>query len=316
MTTGPSQPPLRVVAVADLPPEDPDRPTWLIEDLWSAQAVGIIGGAPKCCKTYLALEIALAVASGRHCLGRFHVQDPGPVLLFAAEDSPSQVRARLWGLAQARGVPFHQLPVLVIVADQLRLDIEPDRLRLQTAIEKHRPRLLILDPFVRLHRLDENSALEVSPLLADLRALQRHFGLAVLLVHHTRKAGGEASGLALRGSSDLHAWGDSNLYLRRCDDQIRLTAEHRAARSPEPISLTLTGADTPHLVIDSSAPKPPESGLHQQVLDLLARETSPLTQYQLRCALKVRNQAITAVLRDLSEQNKVSRSNGGWTLHT
>lgn len=307
--------PLHVLQVADLPPEPLDRPAWLIDELWAEEAVGVIGGAPKCCKTYLALEMALAVASGRPCLGRFLVPVPGPVLLFAAEDSPLQVRARLLGLAQARGVDFSSLPVFLILAEQLRLDLEHDKARLAAAIEDHRPRLLVLDPFVRLHRLDENSAMEVSALLADLRALQRRFHLAVLLVHHTRKANGEsAGGQALRGSSDLHAWGDSNLYLGRSQDKLRLTVEHRAARAPQPITLVLAGDDATHLVVDSAGPEAQPPGLEAQVIALLGRSPGPLTQYQLRCALKIRNQSLTAVLQELLAGNRISRYNGGWKL--
>jgi hypothetical protein len=40
---------------------------WLIQDLWAAQAVGVVGGEPKCCKSFLALDMAVAVASAfRH----------------------------------------------------------------------------------------------------------------------------------------------------------------------------------------------------------------------------------------------------------
>lgn len=305
---------LPVLQVANLPTEPQERPAWLIEDLWAAEAVGLIGGAPKCCKTCLALEMALAVASGQPCLGHFPVLDPGPVLLFAAEDSPLQIRARLFGLAQARSVDFQSLPIFLILAQQLRLDLSADKARLATAIHKLQPRLLVLDPFVRLHRLDENSAMEVSALLADLRAWQRQFHLAVLLVHHTRKSNGEASGQTLRGSSDLHAWGDSNLYLSRSQDQLRLSVEHRAARAPQPITLALSSDDAPHLEVVSSQPVPQEPDLHKQVLNALGCIQQPLTQYQLRCELKVRNQLLTTALRELMAENKISRSNGGWTL--
>ena len=66
-------------------------------------AVGLIGGAPKSGKTFLALELAVAVASGRPCLGRFAVPCPGPVLVLAAEDSPHQVKRRIQGIAHVRG---------------------------------------------------------------------------------------------------------------------------------------------------------------------------------------------------------------------
>lgn len=317
----PSEPdanaPLQVLPIAKIPPDAFEQPPWLIDQLWAHEAVGIIGGAPKCCKTYLALEMALAVASGRPCLGRFNVPQPGPVLLFAAEDAPLQLRARLLGLTRVRGADFQALPVFLILAQQLRLDLDLDLRRLAQAIDKYQPRLLILDPFVRLHRLDENSAMEVSALLSDLRALQRRFRLAVMLVHHTRKSNGEASGQTLRGSSDLHAWGDSNLYLRRSSDQIHLTVEHRAARAPETIALTLTGDEAPHLEVTDLAPShAKETGpdLQQEVLDALRRHHAALTQYQLRLALKVRNQLLTTALRDLLAQNKISRCDGGWTV--
>jgi len=89
-----------------------------------------------------------------------------------------------------------------------------------------RPKLLVLDPFVRLHRIDENLSGEVAPLLAYLRELQRRFHVAV--VHHARKGGAKLrAGQALRGSSEFHAWGDSNLYLRRHGDQHTLGRELR-----------------------------------------------------------------------------------------
>ena len=302
--------PLCVLKVSELPAEPSNHPPWLIEGLWTHQAVGVIGGPPKICKTFLALEIALAVASGTPCLGRFPVHNPGPVLLFAAEDAPPQIHDRLLGLARARNVDFNQLPIFLILAEQLRLDRDQDQARLAAAVQAHQPRLLILDPFVRLHRLQENSATEVSALLADLRALQRRFDLALLLVHHTRKAGGPVSGQALRGSSDLHAWGDSNLYLKRTQDLIRLTAEHRSAKTPDPITLALTG-DPPRLKITTSQPH--NTNIHHQILDALSRHPAPMTQSQLRAALKVRNQSLTTALRTLQTQNKITRLNGAWT---
>ena len=106
-------------------------------------------------------------------------------------------------------------------------------------------RLLVLDPFVRLHRIDENASGEVAPLLAYLRELQRRHAIAVIVVHHAKKGAGHIrAGQALRGSSEFHAWGDSNLYLRRNRDprdggDITLTVEHRAAPAMPSVTLEL-----------------------------------------------------------------------------
>lgn len=303
--------PLCVRQIAALAPPTPGRPAWLVEQLWGHQAVGLLGGPPKACKTFLALELALAVASGSPCLGRFAVPDPGPVLLFAAEDNPLEIRTRLAGLAQARGVDFERLPVFLILAEQLRLDESTDQRRLAAALQTYRPRLLLLDPLVRLHRRDENVAHEVAPLLADLRTWQRRWEVAVLLVHHTRKVQGPLTGQDLRGSTELFAWGDSYLYLRPAQQQLCLTAEHRAAPAPQPLTLTLRG-DPPRLQIEASLEATAAGDLAQQVLETLSRQGAPLSQEQLRAVLQVRNQTLTAALHQLRAEHRIRRSAHGW----
>lgn len=91
---------------------------------------------------------------------------------------------------------------------------------------------------MRLHRIDENAAAEVAPLLAYLRELQCQFGCAVALVHHARKGGQARAGQALRCSPELHAWGDSNLYLRRDGERLLLS---RAPRPPRARCVGLAG---------------------------------------------------------------------------
>jgi hypothetical protein len=53
---------LTVRRIADIPIQDTQK-RWLIKDLWALEAVGIIGGAPKCCKSWLGLDLAISVAS-------------------------------------------------------------------------------------------------------------------------------------------------------------------------------------------------------------------------------------------------------------
>ena len=233
-----------------------DRPKarrWMIEALWSEQGVGIIGGEPKCGKSFLALDLAVAVAAGVPCLRRFAAAQPGPVLLFAAEDAGHIVRTRLEGIARAADADFETLDIAVIDVPVLRLDHRQDRQRLLETVERVGPRLVVLDPLVRLHGVDENTVAEIAPILGFLRDLQRRFETAVLLVHHARKSGATRPGQALRGSSELHAWGDSNLYLRRRDKQIVMTVEHRAAPGLNDIEIELADdGQGPALRLDGS----------------------------------------------------------------
>jgi hypothetical protein len=293
---------------------------WLIEGLWTEQAVGILGGEPKCCKSFLALDLAVSVASGTACLRQFPVRRRGTVLLFPAEDSLPVVRQRLEGICAAAQVPLADCPIEVITAPALRLDLPADRQRLRDTVQRLRPVMLILDPLIRLHRLDENDASQIAALLSFLRELQREFKLAVLLVHHARKdSHASRPGQALRGSSELHGWGDSNLYMRRKGDQLTLTTEHRAAPSQEhlPLALKQTGAALALALTDAvavAATDKTTASPSQRVRQALSQLTEPVAVQRLRQLCGMRTADVCAALAELSEQGLVSRDNRGYQL--
>lgn len=301
-----------------------DRPSerrWLIEKLWGDEAVGIVGGEPKCCKSFLALDMAVSVAGGVPCLRRFAPARTGRVLLYAAEDALHIVRRRLDGIAAVVGRELAALDIHVITAPSVRLDLECDRDSLAETVAELQPVLLILDPFVRLHRIDENLSGEVAPLLAYLRELQRRFHVAVLLVHHARKGGAKMrAGQALRGSSEFHAWGDSNLYLRRNGEQLTLSVEHRAAPAIPPVSLQLSTADdaVALAVIEPTAATPPTSSpaltIEQKLYQQLELATEPLTATALRKLCCVRHATLTAALSHMVAAGRVHRDTAGYVL--
>jgi hypothetical protein len=297
----------------------PEERRWLIEDLWAAEAVGIVGGEPKCCKSFLALDMAVAVASGTPCLRRFRVAEAGPALLFAAEDALHVVRRRLEGICLAAGVALADIDVRVITAPSLRLDVDADRRRLTETVSEVRPRLLVLDPFVRLHRVDENVSAEVAPLLAYLRELQRGYGVAVALVHHARKGAAHArAGQALRGSSEFHAWGDSNLYLRRIGDDLSLSIEHRAAASPAPISVGLNVDSDDAVALEVSVATAAVSDEPTSVVDAveraLADATTPLPLATLRRMCRARTKSVCDAIAALTRHGRIIKRAGGYEL--
>lgn len=111
----------------------------------------------------------------------------GPACNYLAEGSLTDRRQRVAGLARHHGLDLSTLPVHVITASRLKLDQLTDREKLVETVRRLRPRMLLLDPTVRLHSVDENNASEVAKLISNLRPLQRRFDVAVILVHHTRK---------------------------------------------------------------------------------------------------------------------------------
>ncbi len=198
------------------------------------------------------------------------MSQPGPVLLYGAEDAPADLRARLAAIAAARGLGLGDLDLGLIVA---------------------------------------------------LRALQRAYqlALALVLIHHLRKYVGArgADGQALRGSGDLHARGDSNLYLRRRDCQLVLSIEHRAAPVPLPCWLELATDPAPHLRV--LAPEPAAdlqaaADLADQIVTALAAAPAPLSRDDLRAALRTRNATRGNALIRLRAAGRIERCAGGFRL--
>ena len=299
----------------------PEQQRWLVEGLWSEQAVGIIGGEPKCGKSFLALDLTVAVAAGIPCLRRFMVRHPGRVLLYPAEDALHIVRRRLDGICAAAGVDLTQLDVQVITAPSLRLDLEADRARLDATVARLKPRLLVLDPFVRLHRIDENLSGDVAPLLAFLRELQRRYAIAVAVVHHAKKGAGTIrAGQALRGSSEFHAWGDSNLYLRRdSDDRIVLTVEQRAAAAIPGITLELTQRDKALALEPVQPDRQPEhniepTSLDQRIIAILTHSEQPRPFSELRTSCRVRATTLYQRLAAMTAVGRVVKAASGYCL--
>jgi hypothetical protein len=296
----------------------------LIEDMWTADSVGVIGGEPKTCKSFLALSMAISVAAGRPCLGRFHPKQPGRVLLFAAEDSLQMVRQRVDALCAHQGIAFSSLDLWVITAPSVRLDLANDRERLLRTIEVLKPTLLILDPFVRVHRVDENVSSAIVPLLAYLRELQRTHHCSVIVVHHAKKgASQQRAGQALRGSSEFHAWLDSGLFLKRKAERLQLNFEHRAHQALPPMNLRLVSKDKAlALVVDQQTsggsldrpPAPSTSSQRDRLMACLASSSEPVTAEKLRNLCQMRTSNLFALLNKLKGEGLVVKTPKGWSI--
>jgi hypothetical protein len=308
---------LPVVRAADLEELDPAH-RWLIEPLWIHAGVGTIGGLPKSCKSWLGLDMAVSVASGTPCLDTFPVRDPGGVLLYMAEDAGSLVKARLRGLCRHRGLDLNSLPIDVITAPVVRLDLPADQQRLQETVCRRAPRLLLLDPFVRLHQVNENAAGEVAAILGYLRALQRTYDMALTVTHHATKHSSATGGISLRGSGDFFAWVDTALSLRRRQHNLLLSVEHRAAAAPDPLTLALFGDEqNMHLGLagaqeEQTSPSPP-ADLDATILHALHRAGDlGLTRAALRSTLRVRNERLSEALPRLTAAGKVTQRGDRW----
>ena len=225
--------------------------------------------------------------------------------------------------SEAAQTRLDALPIYVITAPRLLLDLPCDQEQLRQTVAAINPALLILDPFIRLHRSDENASKEVAPLLGYLRQLQRELNVAVLLVHHVRKGSGtNRPGQALRGSSDLHGWGDSNLYLRRSSTHLLLSAEHRAApcRDNIPVELCSNGralaltVKTPDEQPQTISGENAHVDACHRVIQAMTQLDQPVSAKQLRNLCRIRTATLCETLTNLKNRGKVLHGPNGYTL--
>lgn len=167
-------------------------------------------------KSALALASAASLATGRNSLDE-HVHHSVPAWVLNLEDPADEVHRRLAALMRLHGIAdvelhgrlflHHGRERRVVLAEQEGFGAVayPDRDAIAAEARAHRIGLIVVDPFVKSHGLDENDNVQMDAATAWADVAERTGG-AVLLVHHTRKAGHggpEISAEAARGAKFL-----------------------------------------------------------------------------------------------------------------
>lgn len=200
----------------------------------------VMAGEPGIGKTWMMLDLALSVATGTDWLGHWPCEQGG-VLLILEEEDPSTVWDRLTMLAGPRGLSVEQLlelPIRFFISAGIALVDREGNLnrRLEKAITDFAPALVVMDPFRRLHGLEENDSGAMSHLFSLLRALTRVTdpALSIVIIHHLRKATEQLrEGLdRLRGSSDIAASVDGAFSVQGVFTQHLVLTHEKSKRGP------------------------------------------------------------------------------------
>ena len=204
------------IAILDLPPIE-----FLIDAILPAGGTGTLFGAPGLGKSFVALDLALCVASGKPFFG--HIVKRCPVVFVAAEGAaglPNRVNA--WRQHHGYedtgelGVYFATEPVQLLEGRSVSVFLSAIR-----KLGEPRPGLIIMDTLARcMAGGDENSTRDMGMTIAAVDRIRRDTGAAVLLIHHTRKDGDLE-----RGSSALRGAMDAMLWLKGDDDELTIVSE-------------------------------------------------------------------------------------------
>jgi hypothetical protein len=248
-----------VISLGDLLRINPKPPACLIEPgLLPAQGILFCGGEPKVGKSLLVANLALALAAGSRRAG-FDVLSARRVLMCQFELPAEQFAARLRLMRQSLG-PGADDNLFVDTRSAGHLLSSTSGLNhFLAAARAAAADVIVLDPLYSAHDQDENDTRAMASLCHTLLRLRDASRAALIVVHHIRKSVGRHEiGSAFRGSSALHAVGDSYMLLTRPSphlNTIELRFQFRYAPPQPPMLLRLN----PSSLWFSSSDQPPPS---------------------------------------------------------
>lgn len=184
-------------------------------------------------KSAFMVGVTLSLATGKPLLGK-HVHDgPKKVWYWNLEDDGDELARQIVAASISHRISPEQC------GDRLFVDSGLDGAELCTATDEtgdfkivmpvidaiieqltsNQIDVLIIDPFVSSHQVDENANSKIDRVVKQWARVAREANCAIALVHHTRKLGGEkVSAEHSRGASALVNAARSALVLNRMDD--------------------------------------------------------------------------------------------------
>jgi AAA domain-containing protein len=168
--------------------EDPPI-QYLVDELLPESTIALLHGDPRTRKSWAALEIAIALATGTPAFGldRFLVSRRVPVLYCSQEDSKPVVRKRAQALLRGRG--FEELPDTITFSIHRGINIDSQLWQetLLRDVSRRGFRLLVFDPIRRFSVNADKGPAEVLAVTTFLRQLVIETGASIALTHHDTK---------------------------------------------------------------------------------------------------------------------------------
>lgn len=290
-------------------------PTWIVPGLLPEGAT-LLAGRPKMGKSWLALGLALSVASGALALDKIEVEQ-GKVLYLALEDTARRLKKRLEMLLDGKPAPDD----LHFATKWPRLDGDALPL-LETWLEQHTgARFIIIDTLARIRAPEaQNTGLYAGDYaaLSGLKTVADNHGIAIMVVHHLNKRAATEDPLdAVSGTTGLTG----------CADSIWILGRERGRADA---NLLVTGRDFEEqdvaLEFDpnqglwrflGSADEYRRSSQRQEIIEVLKQAREPLRPKDISEALGKPSNNIRFLLSKLTEEGAIKNVGyGQYTIPT
>lgn len=209
-------------------------PRAIIDDVLYAESPAVIGGIFKVCKSLLAIDAALSIATGRQFLGHFPVSDPLSVLYFTGEGGPSVAQEYGRRIAEARGCRLSDASNLRFCFNVPRLESMEDLEAVQRIHDDTAAEVMIFDNLMlALSGDDAGNVFKMGNVLGYVIRICGERGITPVFVHHFKRtratadpfAPGELGDLTQAGAAEVA--GQHALLTRREPFDPDQPGEHR-----------------------------------------------------------------------------------------
>lgn len=209
---------------------------WVVEDLL-APGLYFLGGSPKVGKSWLALQLCLAVCRGAPFLG-FRTRK-SEVLYLALEDGPRRLHARALHLTEEAPAGLHLCGHAPMIGQGLEQQLD------QMLAEHPGIKLVIIDT---LQKIREATGASPSYSIdyrdaSALKAVADRNDICLLVVHHLRKQEDKDPFKQLSGTNGLNGAADGTIVLDRQKRQEGTATLSATGRDIEDMELTLDFSD-------------------------------------------------------------------------
>lgn len=195
---------------AKIPPRE-----WILWPFYIRKYVSITGAPGNTAKSSLVLSEALALVTGREDLLGVKAERKMKVWLWNGEDPLDELHRRIAALAQHFKIKKEEIgdglylgsgrvmEIIIAKQDKNRRPTLQRHVvdRIIQEIKKKQIDVLIIDPLIKVHHVNENDNAEMDIVAKAFSRIAEEGDCSVMLVHHSRKGSGEASTDDLRGAS-------------------------------------------------------------------------------------------------------------------
>ncbi|MFC2105472.1 AAA family ATPase [Candidatus Bipolaricaulota bacterium] len=295
------------------------EPRWIVPKIL-CEGVSLLIGAAKLGKSWLALDLALGVATGTPVLGVAGTQ-AGRVLLLDLEGNRRRMRQRLAALLGGRAAP-----------DNLHIMFEWPSLhdggleRIRGFLDEHPDTCLAIIDTLACVRAGNRSTRSVYDLdYSDLTGLHSlasvRDGLAFVVVHHTRKNRRESAGDSveeINGTMGLSASADALIYMTKgkASDRFDVKLSVKGRDVPECSLALKQDTNSPRWTVLGDAREYSISEEQHRILEFLREESEPKSPKDIAEATELSHDVVRHLVLKMAQDDLIDRcSKGLYTVH-